>query len=107
MTDQTLKDCGTMRCWLLRQDLVHLRRQAIIKPIAKRRLIRLKVLVGLLVPMLKEGEAERRCREGVTVATEVRRHTGGVALMGRGRCAMPAVYVSVRLVFEQLISNYL
>ena len=59
--------------------------------------ISLKVLVGLLVLMLKRGEAERHRREGATVAIELRRQSGGVALMARGRCATLVVYVSIYL----------
>ena len=58
-------------------------------------LISLKVLADSLVLMLKRGEAERHRRVGVTAAIELRRQSGGVALMAREHCATLVVYVSI------------
>lgn len=58
-------------------------------------LINLRVLVGSLVLMRRKGEAKPHHQVGATVATELRRLSGGVGLMVRGRCAMLAVYVRV------------
>ena len=62
-------------------------------------LIILKVLVDLLMLMLRRGEAERHRQEDAMPAIKLRRRSGDVALMVRGRCATLVVYVCVYLIY--------
>ena len=62
-------------------------------------LISLKVLVNSMVLMLRRGEAERHRQVGATAVTELRRRSGDVGLMARGRCATLVVYVCIYLIY--------
>lgn len=49
--------------------------------------------------MLRRGEVEWHRQEGAIAAMELRRRSGDVALMVRGRCATLVVYVCVYLFY--------
>lgn len=57
-------------------------------------LISLKALVDSLMLMLRRGEVEWHRQEGAIAAIELRRRSGDVALMVRGRCATLVVYIT-------------